>query len=165
MGRPSGIPLVSDKDSRVCVGVAHVEGRGRLNILPRWRSKVSWLRSAGEFVEALMIFSEPGLISLRDWGLHSSSILERIGELSSSSDEDSLEALRLIHDRYQKLVIPSKDRPTLGDEAVAHLGIDLDRGTKSLIYVCILPDRINLMSIEHRNAKLIRGHPLIDDLP
>ncbi|WP_439401838.1 hypothetical protein ACNJYA_00640 [Bradyrhizobium sp. DASA03068] len=147
------------------VAVAHIESRGRLNILPRWRSKVSWLRSASEDVEALMIFSEPGLISIRDWNTHSPSILSRIEELSASSGEDSLEALRLIHDRYQKLVIPFKERPTLCDEALAHLEIDLDNDTKSLVYVCTFPDWIDLMSSGYRKIKLLQGHPLISDLP
>lgn len=165
MARPSGIPVISDKDSAVSVSVAHIEARGRLNILPRWRSKVLWLRPAGDYIEALMIFSEPGLISLRDWNFHSPLILQRIEQLSSSADEDSLEALRLIHDRYQKLIIPPRDRPTLGDEAAAHLGLNLGSGAKSLIYVCAMSDRIDIMSVQHRNAKLIQGHPLIEDLP
>jgi hypothetical protein len=166
MPRPSGLPIVADEQAKVIVAVAYVEERGRLNILPRWRRKVEWLRSAGtKSVEALMIFSEPGLISLRSWDSSAPAVVQKIEELSKSSDEDSLEAIRLIQDRYQKLIIPAKDRPTLGDEALAHLGVDLVTTNKFLIYVCTSGDRIDLMSSQHRNNKRIGGHQLIDDLP
>jgi hypothetical protein len=111
-----------------------------------------------------MVFSKPGLISLRDWKTSSPAIFQRIDELSESSDEDALEALRLIQDRYQKLIIPARDRSSLGDAALAHLGIDLVDGSKFLLYVCIFSDRIDLMSPQYRNAKLLEGHQLIDDL-
>lgn len=166
MARPSGIPLVDDDQSIVTVSVAHIEARGRLNILPRWRNKVIWLSSSGDQnIEALMIFSQPGLISLRDWKTSSPAVIQRLKELSDSPDDEALEALRLIQDRYQKLLIPAKDRPSLSDAALAHLGIDVPRGPKFLIYVCTFADRIDLMSPQYRNAKLIEGHQLIDDLP
>jgi hypothetical protein len=112
-----------------------------------------------------MVFSKPGLISLRDWKTSSPAILKRIEELSEIPDDDDLEALRLIQDRYQKLVIPANDRSSLGEAALAHLGIDLANGSKFLIYVGIFANRIDLMSPQYRNAKLIEGHQQIDDLP
>jgi hypothetical protein len=166
MARPSGLSLIDDERSAVAVAIARIEARGRLNILPRWRNRVAWLgQSGGHNTEALMVFSTPGLISLRDWKSSSPAILQRIADLSESPDDDDLEALRLIQDRYQKLVIPANDRSSLGEAALAHLGIDGASGSKFLIYVCIFTDRIDLMSPHYRNAKLIEGHHLIDDLP
>jgi hypothetical protein len=140
--------------------------RKKAAILPRWRNRVTWLRPSQEpHTDALMVFSKPGLISLRDWKTSSPAILKRIEELSEIPDDDDLEALRLIQDRYQKLVIPANDRSSLGEAALAHLGIDLANGSKFLIYVGIFANRIDLMSPQYRNAKLIEGHQQIDDLP
>jgi len=146
--------------------VAHIEMRGRLNILPRWRRRVSWLSSAGEVdVDALMIFVEPGLISIDDWQKDGTRILQRVADLSGSPDADALEVLRLIDDRYQRLTIPAKERSSLGDAALAHLGLPVERGEKSVVCICVFPERIDVMSREFRNLELIEGHPLIDDLP
>jgi hypothetical protein len=166
MPRPSGLPVVEDASAAVTVSVAHVEMRGRLNILPRWRKRVVWLMSTDKSeVLALMVFVEPGLISIRAWEPDGPRIQQRFAELSASSDAEAPEALRLIQDRYQRLVIPAKDRPSLGDAALAHLGLRVERGRKSVIYVCVSPDKIELMSPAYRESKLTEGHPLIEDLP
>jgi hypothetical protein len=124
------------------------------------------MSSTGEVdIEALMIFVQPGLISIADWKENGSRILQRIADLSGSPDADDLEALRLIDDRYRRLTVPAKDRPSLGDAALAHLGLPVERGEKSVVYVCVFPERIDIMSREFRNLKLVEGHPLIDDLP
>jgi hypothetical protein len=112
-----------------------------------------------------MVFAEPGLISIRAWEPDGPRIQQRFTEIVSSEDADALQALRLIQDRYQRLLIPAKERPSLGDAALSHLGLHVERGEKSLIYVCISRDRIELMSPAYREAKLTEGHPLIDDLP
>jgi hypothetical protein len=164
--RPSGLHIIDDSIAAVTVEVAHVEMRGRLNILPRWRQRVAWLTSAGESnVDALMIFVEPGFISIEDWKKDGLRIQQRFADIAVSTDADSFRALRLIQDRYQRLVIPARDRPTLGDGALSHLGLPFEKERKSIVYVCVFPDRIELMSSEYRNLKLIEGHPLIDDLP
>jgi hypothetical protein len=166
MPRPSGLPIVDDETATVTVTATQIEARGRLNILPRWRRRIAWLGTSKDSdVEALMIFVEPGLVSIRDWKAHSPSILQRYAELSASADTDSIDALRLIQDRYQRLVIPAKDRPSLGDGALAHLGLSIERGKKSIVYVCTFSDRIDVMASDYRNAKLIQSNPLIDDLP
>jgi hypothetical protein len=166
MSRPSGLPIVADEVAAVTVSVAQVEKRGRLNILPRWRSRITWLNAVSDAdVEALMTFSEPGLITISDWKREGPRIQQRFEELSTSKDADALQALRLIQDRFQRLKIPARDRSSLGDAALAHLGLGVERGRKSIIYVCVFPDRIELMSEEYRNSKLLEGHPLIDDLP
>jgi hypothetical protein len=166
MPRPSGLPIVEDASAAVTVNVAHVEMRGRLNILPRWRKRIVWLMSVEEAdILALMVFVEPGLISIRAWEPDGPRILQRFAELLTSTDADAPQALRLIQDRYQRLVIPAKDRPSLGDAALAHLGLRVERGQKSVIYVCVSSDKIELMSPAYRESKLTEGHPLIEDLP
>jgi hypothetical protein len=139
--------------------------RGRLNILPRWRKRVVWLSAAEGDVDALMVFAEPGLISIRDWQTDGPRIQQRFAELAISANPDAIDAMRLIQDRYQRLVIPAADRPSLGDAALAHLGLQVERGQKSLVYVCLFNNRIEVMSSIYRDRKLIEGHPLIDDLP
>jgi hypothetical protein len=166
MVRPSGLPIIEDVSAAITVSVAHVEMRGRLNILPRWRKRIGWLLSAeGSDVLALMVFAEPGLILIRAWEPDGPRIQERFAEIASSHDADAPQALRLIQDRYQRLVIPARERASLGDAALAHLGLKVERGKKFLIYVCVSSDRIELMSQAYRETKLAEGHPLIDDLP
>lgn len=166
MVRPSGLAIIEDASAAITVSVAHVEMRGRLNVLPRWRKRVGWLLSAeGTDVLALMVFAEPGLISIRAWKPDGPRIQERLAEIASSQDADAPQALRLIQDRYQRLVIPAKERASLGDAALAHLGLQVERGKKFLIYVCVSLDRIELMSPVYRETKLTEGHPLIEDLP
>lgn len=165
MSRPSGHPIVDDASADIIVSVAHVEARGRLNILPRWRKRVVWLQSFDEPALGLMVFVEPGLISIRPWEPDGPRVQKRFAELSASPDADAVEAMRLIQDRYQRLVIPTKDRPSLGDAALAHLGLQVERGKRSVIYVCVSSEKIELMSPAHRESKLIEGHPLIEDLP
>lgn len=166
MIRPSGLPIIEEVSAAVMVSVAHVEMRGRLNILPRWRKKVAWLASAeGAEVLALMVFAEPGLISIGPWEPNGPRIQQKYAEIASSDDAEAAQALRLIQDRYHRLMIPAKERSSLGDAALAHLGLQVERGKKSLIYVCISLDKIELLSPAYREAKLIEGHPLIEDLP
>jgi hypothetical protein len=165
MARPSGLSIIADASATVTVSVAHVEMRGRLNILPRWRNRVEWLKSRATDVLALMVLAEPGLISIRDWEPDGPRIQQRFAEIAASSDADAPAALFLIQNRYQRLIIPAKDRPSLGDAALAHLGLQVERGAKSVIYVCVSSDKIELMSPTYRNSKLTEGHPLVDDLP
>lgn len=165
MARPSGLHIIEDASATLTVSVAHVEMRGRLNILPRWRQRVGWLTSVTADVHALMVLAVPGLISIRNWEPDGPQIQQRYAEIAASTDVDAAEVLRLIHDRYQRLLIPAKDRASLGDAALAHLGLQVERGTKSIIYVCVSFDKIELMSPAYRNSKLTEGHPLIEDLP
>jgi hypothetical protein len=131
--------------------------------LPRWRKRIAWL-NANDSIEALMTFKEPGLITISDLKKDGPRIQERVEELSKSEDPDAIVALRLIQDRFQRLLIPFKDRPSLGDAALTHLGLSTERNRKFTIYVCVYSDRMNLMSPEYRNAKLMESHSLIEDL-
>jgi len=167
--RPSGIPIVDLEQSPVSQEPATLDVRGRLNFLPRWRERVTWLRTGRrddpKETEALMIFAEPGLILIRDWQTDGPRIQERYAALSTSVDPDALNAMRLIQDRYQMLRIPAAERASLGDGALAHLGLPLSRGSKSLIYVSLLPTEVRLLSQSYRDARLLESNEYINDLP
>jgi len=164
--RPSGLPVVEDEKAIVTEEVSHVDGRGRLNFLPRWRGRVSWLSSRPTgAIESLMVFEEPGLISIRDWASDGLAIQKRYEELANSTEDDALEVLRLIQSRYCRLIILEKERTSIGDAALAHLGISFERGNKSIVYVSTFPDLIVLLSPALRNARLLAGDPRMDDLP
>ena len=69
-----------------------------------------------------MVLAEPGLISLRESAVHAGA---RHADLVARGDGDIEEILRLIQDRYQRLLIGSEHRPSLGDNALAHLGLPI----------------------------------------
>jgi hypothetical protein len=165
MPRPSGHAIIDEATALVFVTVAEIEKRGRLNILPRWRAHMGWLAAATTDVEALMVFSEPGLLSIRSWHPDGPRIQKRFAQLAASSDPDAEGALRLIQDRYQRLKISPKERTSLGNPALAHLGFSIDRRASALVYVSVFKDRIELMSPQCRDTKLNDGHILVDDLP
>jgi len=112
-----------------------------------------------------MVLVEPGRLSLRQWATSGPQIVARYEQLSSSSDDDDLEVLRLIQDRYRRLPIPKDRRPYLGDEALQHLGLPTTRGVKSPVYVAVYPDRIDVLGSTYREERLVSGDPSLDDLP
>lgn len=112
-----------------------------------------------------MVFVEPGLISLRDWTNDGERVATRFTELAASGDEDAWEALRLIQDRYQKLPIDKERRAHLGDLALAHLGLSIEREKKSTVYIAVYPDCIDILSVSYRNSKLVSGSRWLDGLP
>ncbi len=162
--KPSGIAIVGGPTAIVTQEVAHVNKKGCLNLLPRWTNRLAWFPSPvqDEF-EALMVFLEPGRISIRDLQIEGPRIQDRYNQLAREADAETLELLRLIQDRYGRLHIPKSRRPSLGDQALAHLGIE--RGQRSTIYAAIFPDSIDLLSAAYRNAKLIVFDEQLDGLP
>lgn len=162
--KPSGLPIVEGTRAIVWQEVAHVDQKGCLNLLQRWTSRLAWFPSPHtEDFDALMVFLEPGRISIRDLRSDGARIQERYSVLAEDPDTEALELLRLIQDRYGRLRIPRSKRPSLGDPALAHLGIA--RGQKSLIYAAIFPNTIELISPIYRNKKIIEFEPQLDDLP
>lgn len=113
----------------------------------------------------MMVFVEPGLVSLWDWKVEGPRIAQRYEEIAKETDEAALERLRVIQDRYRRLPINKERRPYLGDAALAHLGLPIARGNRSIVYVAVFPNRIDLLAPAYRNAKLITGASSIDDLP
>jgi hypothetical protein len=162
--KPSGASIVEGAAAVVSQEVAHVDKKGCLNLLQRWTGRLQWFPSLHtEDFDALMIFLELGRISIRDFRTDGPLIQERYNQLSANPDAEALELLRLLQDRYGRLRIPGSRRPSLGDPALAHLGIQ--RGQKSPIYVAIFPRSIELISPAYRNAKLIEYAAELDELP
>jgi len=113
-----------------------------------------------------MILVEPGLLSVTSWEPDGPRIVERYRDLAKFGEELDYEGMRLIQDRYQKLLIPKRERrPHLGDAALQHLGLPVARGTKSIVYVAVLRERIDVLGPAYRNTKNLAGHPSLDDLP
>jgi hypothetical protein len=160
--KPSGRAVIEGADAVVAQEVAHVEKKGVLNLLPRWISRLKWLSETHEAVDALLVFVEPGRISIRD-PAEAKRIRNQYAELAANPSSDDLELLRLIQDRYGILHIPKSKRASLGDPALLHLSIQ--RGLKTALYVAIYPTSIELMSVAYRNRHLPEFHSELSDLP
>jgi hypothetical protein len=113
-----------------------------------------------------MIFSEPGKIKLRPWTPQGAGVVQRYSELANADQtEEVLEALRLIQDKYAFLTIDDEHRPYLGDAALVHLRLPLDRGIKSTVYISVYPDHLAIISADYRDKKILDGSQFLDDLP
>jgi hypothetical protein len=164
---PSGHPLVHADIAPVFQEVAEVDPYRRINLLQRWTSRFDWLKDIKKKeVDVLMVFSEPGHLKLTSWEPDGPRLMQLYERLSKADPSDeNLEALRLIQDRFQRLKIDKEHRPYLGDGALAHLGLPLQRGVKSIVYVAVYPQHIAVMSQEYRNKTLSLGTQLLDDFP
>jgi hypothetical protein len=163
--RPSGILIVDSEQAPVFQEVTQVDPRGRINLLPRWIKRLGWLSVEPVETQALMVFEQPGRISLRNWETDGKNVAQRYLELMSHDDDASREALRLIQDRYQKLIIPAKKRCSLGQPALVHLGLRVTPQDEQPIYVAVFPTKIDLLSPNCRERLLLARHPFLDDLP
>lgn len=113
-----------------------------------------------------MILVEPGKIKLAPWEPNGPRIESRYEEIAQNAlDESSLETLRLIQDRYVPLSIDEEHRPYLGDAALAHLGLPLERGIKSTVYVVVYPESLAILSTDYRDKMNLLGSNDLDDLP
>jgi hypothetical protein len=162
--RPSGLTIGSP-DSPVIQEVVEIDGRGRFHVQPRWIARLAWWPTGDEEAKVLMVFEEPGLIALRDWKTEGLLVANRFEELRPHTDEETLEELRLLTDKYRPLPFDRRWRAHLGDAALAHLGFSIARGANHNLYVAVFPQRLMLLSPAYRNAKLLEGSPTIDDLP
>jgi hypothetical protein len=132
----------------------------------RWTQRIAWWpTNPTEPFSVLMVFVEPGLLSLRDWATNNARIAERYAELAKLGEEDALEAMRLIQDRYRRLSVDKERRAHMGDAGLAHLGFPLDRGKKFTVYVALFEDRIDVLSANYRDSKLVTASSWIEDLP
>ncbi len=162
--RPSGSPILEGESATVSQEIAEIDERGRIHFLQRWTKKISWLHDLSSIEkETLAILIEPGRVSFRDWEPEGPRIIERYKELEG--DTDNFEVLRLLQDRYQRLIISKDRRPYLGDAILTHLGLPTSRIAKSPVYISVFPDKIDVLSRGYRDQALIVGHPAINDLP
>lgn len=164
---PSGRPIVPNESAPVFQEVAEVDTYSRFNLLPRWTSHIPWMNEIKQNdFEVLMVLSEPGKIKLLSWEPDGPRLVRLYSDLSQNdSSEETLETLRLVQDRYGRLLIDKEHRPYLGDAALAHLGLPLHRGIKSTVYVAVYSQYIAIMSPEYRNKALLGGSKILDDFP
>jgi hypothetical protein len=146
--------------------VAEIDERGRLYMQRRWTQRIDWWPvNPSEPFSVLMVFLESGLLSLRDWATNYARIAERYAELAKLDETDALEAMRLIQDRYRRLSVDRERRAHMGDAGLAHLGFPLDRSQKFTVYVAIFESRIDVLSADYRDSKLLAASSWLDDLP
>lgn len=163
---PSGRPLVPLPEAVVFQELAHIDPHRRLNLLPRWSVRFDWLKpTKGNPAELLMVLREPGFIRLLPWIPWGEQVVHRYQELAADEGpDDRLEALRLLQDTYGRLQVDAEHRPYLGDAALAHLGVSLERGVRSPVYVVVYPNCLGLLSVEAREFRL-RHAAVLDGLP
>ncbi|WP_315751871.1 MULTISPECIES: hypothetical protein [unclassified Bradyrhizobium] len=163
---PSGRPLVPLPGAAVFQELAHIDPHRRLNLLPRWTARFDWLKpNKGNPAELLMVLREPGFVRLLPWTPCGEQVRIRYEELAADEgSDDNLEAMRLLQDSYGRLQVDTEHRPYLGDAALAHLGISLERGVRSPVYVVVYPNSLGLLSVEAREFRL-KHAALLDGLP
>jgi hypothetical protein len=137
--------------------VAQLESRGRLYLPPWLVGDIDWLKPDQE---VLLVFDEPGMIRLLNWGTHKERVVARQRELAAAGN---LEAVAALQDRYRLLSIPGDSRPILGEAAMVHLGLTELR--HPYIYVVRVIEAIRLMSPRYRNRELSRLRSTFESLP
>jgi hypothetical protein len=162
--RPSGMTIGSP-DSPVIQEVVEIDGRGRFRAQQRWTAKLAWWPQGDEQTLVLMVLREPGLIELRDWKTDGVRVTAALEELRNQDDDEALENLRLLADKYRLLHFDSGSVAHLGDAALAHFGFPIARGLKHNLYVAVFPRHLALLSPAYRDNKLLEGSRFLDDLP
>ena len=166
MASTSGkLPLDPDHPAPVTQAVAEVDQRGRVRIPVRLSSVVGWMAATTGEIESLMILDEPGRIILLSWVDRASAVLIRRQGLieEAKSSLPAAEELRLLEDRYHRIIIPKDRRPTLGELAILHLNLSL--GVKSHVYVAKLLEQVQILSLDFRNKALVQAGPIFSELP
>jgi hypothetical protein len=162
--KPSGVPIIPADSAIVRQEVAYVDEDGQFTFVQRWTEHFNWFPKVvpPEF-SALMIFRQPGRLLICDWNEKGPTIISCYQELVEQADARSLRALRLIQDRYGKLVFKKERRASLGAPALAHLG--LERGVKSKIYLATFPEWLEILSADYRNTALVEFDDRLENLP
>ena len=120
-GRPKGTSLDASSPSVEATDAVEIDERGRFSI-PSWIAEsVPWIssaRAADVRCFSLMKLENQGVIRFLSWEEHSGLILARRRELVDRNDRHGV---RLLEQRYQRLLIPKDLRPVVGDAGRAHL--------------------------------------------
>jgi len=164
-GRPIGLLLDPDVPGPLSSGTAETDGRGRLRLPARLVMEVGWIPAGSEAVDALVVLSTPGQIVLYSWNDHAQPIVDKRRQLIDLCKNDSsvFGPLKALEDRYKRLRIPSDLRPTLSDEILLHLGVELN--SPSLVYVWRVSNRLEISSILYRNHLLLERWDELENLP
>ena len=138
--------------------IAEIDDRSRIVLPARLLEGLDWFSDA-EVVDSLAILTEPGVIQLASWVRYADAIQARRDELALAQRNDDL---RLLEDRYRPLPIP-KRRPTLGESFMTHLGLIFGQATK--VYVWRVADRVEILTINARDRRLLDAPKRFPDLP
>lgn len=156
-----------DPDSRgvVAQDVSDIDSRGRVRIPTRLVSAVSWCRNPTSASVALAVYDEPGRIMLLSWEEESAPVLARRRELIEKAKDShtALDGLRVLEDRYKRLIVPKDFRPTLGAEALMHL--DLPIGAESRVYILRVLETLEILSPRYRNKQRNANPDILAGLP
>jgi DNA-binding transcriptional regulator/RsmH inhibitor MraZ len=85
----------------------------------------------------------------------------KLEDLASSSGEEVEDALLLLHDRYQRLVLDQDARLDLPGHVANHLQI----ADPAALFLARYRDRVELWSTAYREARLSRAARSFPDLP
>lgn len=145
--------------------VVEIDERSRIRIPSYISTGISWLDDQEFPVDALAVLNEPGQIILLPWDRESPDLLARRKELIEEASESShaAEVLWAFEDRYKRLPIPKDLRPTLGIEALLHLGLPLS--TRTHVYLLRLLESLEIMSVQFRNNRRHRHTDELAGLP
>jgi DNA-binding transcriptional regulator/RsmH inhibitor MraZ len=160
-GRPPGWLLDADIPAPVLQEVEQVDNRGRVLVPARLAGGASWLKPGGE---GLMVLVTPGRIILRPWDEAAETILPLRKQLVGhpDPDEQALETMRVLDDRYRRFRIEADGRLRLLPFAIAHLEHE-----KPLLFLTLirLPSRLEIWSMRQRDEALLQVHDTLDSLP
>ncbi len=164
-GRPPGIALDTELPGPVAQQVVEIDRRGRLRLPNALVRSIPWLGSDAKSVDALVVLDEPGRLGFLSWEQQAPAVLDRRRELIEQThhDDSVAEALRLLEDRYKRVAIPQDLRPTLTAEILLHL--ELSVGAPARVYLVRLFDRLDVLSPQYRNERLVVGSDALAGLP
>jgi len=141
--------------------VIAVDPRGRIRIPTGLTGGIGWLDSRGTAgCLALCVMDAPGTISLLSWEGESPAVVARRRQLETEGDHESV---RLLDDRYRRLLIPKDLRLTLSLSHLVHLG--LPPNATSAIYVFRMSQGLELVAPSKRDEQLLAAQADFLDLP
>ena len=154
--------MVLDPEAPGLVGqdITTLDIRGRLRIPWQLAKPIDWLEPTKKSCYALAIFEDPGRIMLCSWEKESPAVLEKRRDLLR---RDAYADLRLLEDRYRRVLIPRDLRPTLGAGAVMHLGLRLD--VERRVYVVRMANVLEILAPSYRDKQLALASTVFSGLP
>ena len=112
------------------------------------RARVEWLRGTRKKCNALVEIAHPGQICLTSWQPYAEEIIRRQRELQSESDDENLDELVWLAERYRRVYIDNNGRFPVRDRELFHLGLGPNTGWHALL-IC-MPNRIEIWNEEYR---------------
>jgi hypothetical protein len=114
--------------------------------------------------QVLAVLDRPGRVRLLPWKTHGEAVAKRREELlARERTPETLEALRQIEDRYQRISLISEPRFTPSPNMAVHLGVTPREG--EVFYLWRYPDHLEVWSPAYRNESLPKIAPELEGLP